>query len=168
METELATPYAIALGERLRRVRVQQDLSLHDVERLSSAEFKASVLGAYERGERAISVSRLRALAEFYRVPLHELVPANGPPAPVAPPARASLRIDLTRLSTTPLPESDTVGRFVANIQARRGDYNSRVITIRRDDLRALAAVLALSPSELRDRLALAGIVPAVDEPGEG
>lgn len=45
-------------GARLRAVRRQLDLSLHDVEVASNLEFKASVLGAYERGERAISVPR--------------------------------------------------------------------------------------------------------------
>jgi len=51
------------VGERLRSIRRQKGLSLHDVEARSSMEFKASVLGAYERGERAISVPRLLRLA---------------------------------------------------------------------------------------------------------
>ena len=52
------------VGERLRAIRRQKGLSLHDVEARSSLEFKASVLGAYERGERAISVPRLLRLAD--------------------------------------------------------------------------------------------------------
>jgi transcriptional regulator with XRE-family HTH domain len=47
--------YAQNVGERLRNIRLQKGLSLHDVELASSKEFKASVLGAYERGERSIS-----------------------------------------------------------------------------------------------------------------
>ena len=39
--------------ERLRGIRRQKRLSLQEVEINSSEEFKASVLGAYERGERA-------------------------------------------------------------------------------------------------------------------
>jgi transcriptional regulator with XRE-family HTH domain len=46
--------YAEQVGERLRNIRLQKGLSLHDVEQHSSKEFKASVLGAYERGERSI------------------------------------------------------------------------------------------------------------------
>ena len=57
------------VGERLRAIRRQKGLSLHDVEARSNLEFKASVLGAYERGERAISVPRLLRLAEIYEVP---------------------------------------------------------------------------------------------------
>ena len=61
MEDELSgddelviTPYGRRVGERLRAIRRQKRLSLQEVEATSSEEFKASVLGAYERGERAI------------------------------------------------------------------------------------------------------------------
>jgi transcriptional regulator with XRE-family HTH domain len=54
----MSNSYAERVGERLRNVRRQQRLSLQAVEASSDHEFKASVLGAYERGERAISVPR--------------------------------------------------------------------------------------------------------------
>ena len=62
--------YTRQVGLRLRGVRRSKRLSLHDVEIASQKEFKASVLGAYERGERAISVPRLQRLASFYTVPV--------------------------------------------------------------------------------------------------
>src|SRR5438270_12988107 len=65
------------VGERLRAIRRQKGLSLHYVEARSSLEFKASVLGAYERGERAISVPRLLRLAEIYEVPADQLLPRD-------------------------------------------------------------------------------------------
>jgi transcriptional regulator with XRE-family HTH domain len=65
---------SVRFGARLRSVRRQQHLSLHDVEVASNLEFKGSVLGAYERGERAISVPRLQHLAALYRVPVAELI----------------------------------------------------------------------------------------------
>ncbi len=46
--------YNEAVGSRLRSIRKQRGLSLQDVEEISGREFKASVLGAYERGERAL------------------------------------------------------------------------------------------------------------------
>src|SRR5712672_2036506 len=67
--------YAQAVGERLRNVRFQKAIWLHDVEITSRDEFKASVLGAYERGERSISVPRLQRLAHFYGVPVDQLLP---------------------------------------------------------------------------------------------
>ena len=70
--------FARLLGERLRRVRQQQGLSLHEVESRSAGELKASVLGAYERGERAVSITRLHRLAAFYRVPVGQLLPDPG------------------------------------------------------------------------------------------
>src|SRR6478609_1768423 len=61
-----STEYARLVGERLRAIRRQKRLSLQEAEELSGQEFKASVLGAYERGERAISVPRLHRLATVY------------------------------------------------------------------------------------------------------
>ncbi len=67
--------YNEALGVRIRAVRVQLGLSLQAVETLSRQEFKASVLGAYERGERSVSVARLQRLALVYKVPPGQLLP---------------------------------------------------------------------------------------------
>src|SRR5712672_3940650 len=75
MADEEMTPYGRRVGERLRAIRRQKRLSLQEVESASSQEFKASVLGAYERGERAISVPRLQRLARFYAVPVDQLLP---------------------------------------------------------------------------------------------
>ena len=70
--------YARAVGARLRAMRKQMHLSLQAVEATSQQEFKASVLGAYERGERAISVPRLQRLAKLYDVPVDQLLPPDG------------------------------------------------------------------------------------------
>ena len=78
-----ASPYSRKVGERLRVIRRQKRLSLQEVEATSSEEFKASVLGAYERGERAISVPRLERLAKFYNVPVDQLLPREDITAPV-------------------------------------------------------------------------------------
>ena len=67
--------YGKLVGNRLRTIRRQKRMSLQDVEAESGQEFKASVLGAYERGERAISIPRLQRLAAFYSVPVNQLLP---------------------------------------------------------------------------------------------
>ena len=72
---ELDNEYIAQVGERLRSIRRQKRMSLLDVEAASGKEFKASVLGAYERGERAISVPRLQRLAGLYTVPVAQLLP---------------------------------------------------------------------------------------------
>src|SRR5215210_5852614 len=76
-EEQLAAAYAQRVGERLRSLRKQKRLSLQAVEAGSAQEFKASVLGAYERGERAISVPRLQRLARYYNVPVDQLLPRD-------------------------------------------------------------------------------------------
>jgi transcriptional regulator with XRE-family HTH domain len=162
----MTTPnYAEAVGERLRNVRFQKGLSLHDVELASDEEFKASVLGAYERGERSISVPRLQRLARFYGVPVDHLLPRDpgddvGETAAVTPPSK--VRIDLVRLVQTESPESTILQRYVNMVQMQRGDFNGKVLTIRFDDLRALASVLEQSPEVLLARLEDLGLKASI------
>jgi transcriptional regulator with XRE-family HTH domain len=72
--------YTRSLGERLRAVRRQRGLSLEAVDRASKREFKDSALSAYERGDRTISVPRLRRLAELYGTTVDDLLPPMGEP----------------------------------------------------------------------------------------
>src|SRR2546421_12266681 len=97
--------YAARVGERLRSIRLQKGLSLHDVEEASTKEFKASVLGAYERGERSISVPRLQRLAQFYSVPVDRLLPQPDSEVIALEPTRDAdrgNRIALTTLGSAP------------------------------------------------------------------
>ena len=155
--------YAEQVGERLRNIRLQKGLSLHDVEERSGKEFKASVLGAYERGERSISVPRLQRLAIFYGVPVDHLLPRLGAEptdgaGEAAAEAAAPLCIDLEALEARREPEARTLGRYLSLIQMQRGDFNGKVLTIRRDDLRVLAAILDQSPGGLVARLTDLGL----------
>jgi transcriptional regulator with XRE-family HTH domain len=149
--------YAEQVGERLRNIRLQKGLSLHDVEERSGKEFKASVLGAYERGERSISVPRLQRLAIFYGVPVDHLLPRLGPEATEAAAAAGAadeaVCIDLEALEARSEPEARTLNRYLTLIQTQRGDFNGKVLTIRRDDVRVLAAILDQSPGGLIERL---------------
>jgi transcriptional regulator with XRE-family HTH domain len=155
--------YAERVGERLRNVRLQKELSLHDVEVRSGSEFKASVLGAYERGERGISVNRLQRLAMFYEVPVDSLLPRLGPePTGAAAWALAlpdeGLCIDLEALKDSAEPEARALERYVTILQMQRGDFNGKMLTIRSDDVRVLAAVLDRSPRDLVQRLSELGL----------
>ncbi|MHB8505472.1 MAG: helix-turn-helix domain-containing protein [Acidimicrobiales bacterium] len=169
MEEEDVSPaYAREVGSRLRAIRRQQGLSLQAVEDTSGREFKASVLGAYERGERVISVLRLQRLAGLYAVPVDQLLPRGADSGPAAsvelrggvtgPGDAGPVRIDLTRLDSLEAPERDVVRRYVGMIQIQRGDFNGRVITIRSEDVRALARVFERDESDMRRRLDELGI----------
>ncbi len=65
------------MGERLRAIRVAKGLSLGDVNEASEGRWKAAIVGAYERGDRNITVARLADLAAFYGVPVTEAIPAE-------------------------------------------------------------------------------------------
>ncbi len=110
--------FNMSLGQRLRAARRQRGWSLGDVEAKTEGEFKASVVGAYERGERAISVQRFVRLAESYSVPAAELLP---------PIQGEGLVIDLDALSED--GTDDLVERYLAAIQLLRkepGDMEVR------------------------------------------
>jgi transcriptional regulator with XRE-family HTH domain len=148
-----STAYGRRVGERLRSIRRQKRLSLQDVEANSLQEFKASVLGAYGRGERAISVPRLQRLARFYNVPVDQLLPADeGPEFDSGEVIDLSDRrgerghekiaIDLTRLDEIRGPDAEMLARYLSMIQVQRQDFNGRVLTVRADDVRAIACIL--------------------------
>jgi transcriptional regulator with XRE-family HTH domain len=141
--------YAKALGARLRAIRQQQGLSLQRVEQRSHGTWKAVVVGSYERGDRAVTVARLADLADFYGVPMTELLP-GPPPEPVGDStAPERVVLDLERLGRVPAERAGPLSRFVATIQRRRGDYNGRVLTLRHDDLSTLALIYDSSVDEL-------------------
>ena len=134
------------LGEHLRRLRKQKGFSLLEVESMSSKEFKSSVLGAYERGERAISTVRLARLAELYKLPLQAMRPSDG--AAQEPSSTAGVALDLNRLEQATAPEARTVARYVRILQGQRQDWTGRVFRIRSEDVRALASALDRSPTD--------------------
>ena len=149
--------YRKEVGRRLRDIRRQRKLSLQDVEGESKQEFKASVLGAYERGERAISVPRLQRLARFYGVPVDQLLPVvEEPPTPAA--VEESVTIDLAQLDSR--DDMKTMDRYLRSIRLQRQDFNGKVVTVRRDDVRALARVLGDSAGRVGDYLDELGLRP--------
>lgn len=149
------------IGERLRAIRRQKGLSLHEVEAQSNFEFKASVLGAYERGERAISAPRLLRLSEVYGVPSTQLLPRDGNveiDLSESTGDSETLTIDLVRLHSSSDSDAEVVARYASAIQLQRQDFNGRMLTIRRDDLRVLAAVMGRTIDELAVRLSDLGL----------
>lgn len=121
--------FNVSLGHKLRAARRQRGWSLGEVESHTDGEFKASVLGAYERGERAVSVQRFVRLAEIYNVNPADLLPIAAPNGVI---------IDLDALATE--ASDDLVERYLAAIQLLRKDpANSE---IRRSDQAVLSYLL--------------------------
>ena len=162
----MANEYAKALGAKLRTVRNQQGLSLQGVEASSHGRWKAVVVGSYERGDRAVTVQRLADLAEFYGVPMAELLPDPPVPPVVEPPAR--LILDLERLGMVPDERVRPLARFVAAIQAMRGADDARLMAIRQDDLRTLGVLYDEPPGQLAEQLVEWGVLQPDPRPMAG
>ncbi|PLS75240.1 MAG: transcriptional regulator [Actinobacteria bacterium] len=178
-DEEVFSDYAKRVGARLRLVRKQKHLSLQAVEAVSHNEFKASVLGAYERGERKMSVPRLQRLAQIYNVPVDQLLPrdlngaiaamgegadevADGGLGPRRDQAEGRpterVTINLTLLDNVATPERELLRRYLGMIQVQRQDFNGRVLTIRSDDVRAIGCLFDTTAAGMRNRLDSLGL----------
>ena len=106
-----------------------------------------------------MTVQRLAELADFYGVPVSELLPDGAPSGAAEPPPR--LILDLEKLQVVPAERAGPLARYAATIQAQRGDYNGRVLSIRQDDLRTLAVIYDETPSQLTEQLITWGVLNA-------
>ncbi|MGI9667248.1 MAG: helix-turn-helix domain-containing protein [Acidimicrobiia bacterium] len=144
--------YNERVGERLRSIRQQRGMSLQDVHRATDGEFKAAVLGAYERGERSLSLPRLRRLAVCYDVPMNQLLPEEDT-VEIAESSPGALTIDLTKVDSLDPAAGLVVDRFLQKIQVQRQDFNGKMLTIRGSDLAMLAMMLDVADAELVEGL---------------
>ncbi len=155
----MPSEYAKSLGARLRSIRQQQGLSLQGVEEKSGGRWKAVVVGSYERGDRAVTVvppcraGRLLPGPRRGAAARWQWRPARAHQQDRPGPGAAVRR--------TPPRTCAYVARYARAIQQQRGDYNGRVLSIRADDLRALAIVYDASPSGLVERLTEHGVLVA-------
>jgi transcriptional regulator with XRE-family HTH domain len=157
----------IRLGSRLREIRRQQRLSLEQVEAASDGALPTSLLGAYERGERTMTVLRLETIARFYRVPIDQLLPrperrrpATGDePGPDAASGRPALVIDLVQLAPLTGEPYVMLRRFCDSIREQRNDQISELLTLRADDRRVVAAVLDIALDRLDEEMSLHGLI---------
>ena len=161
---DTALPFSREVGVRLRAVRRQRRLSLDDVERSSGGRWSASAIGAYERGFRNLSLPRLRELAEFYDVPMSMLLgevdiregadDRSGP---------GKIVLDLVALEQ--IDEAAPILRYARSIVLDRGDWNGRVLSVRRDDVRALCSVLHIAEADFVSKLAAWGALMPTSGP---
>lgn len=136
------------IGNRLRSARIRKGLSLHQVELQTNAVFKSSIVGAYERGERNISIRRLGVLVGFYGTTVENIIaPVEG--RMTSTDSGEGFRVHLASVSNLPNKQRVVVQRFIDHIKERRGDPASEILTLREDDLLAIACVLGVSQDTL-------------------
>jgi len=161
----------MAQGDLLRLARTRRQMTLHDVEAVTEGEFKAASLSAYERGERAISVLRLMRIADVYKTPLEDLLPApdtggeysdtGRPPRPglVAQDVGVQrLRLDVERLVEMRGPGWDQLRNLVGAIQQRRRGRSGRYLFLRGEDIWIVGAIFGLTPREVAPMLEREGL----------
>ena len=138
------------VGDRLRQARRSRGWSLIDVEEASSGEFKASVLGAYERGERSVSAGRLWRLAQVYAVHVATLLPGVSRDNE----DEIDVMIDLDAAEEMSGEQAELFDRYLSAIQIMRKDAAGPTLAVRRSDLKVLTALLDTSdPQAALERL---------------
>jgi transcriptional regulator with XRE-family HTH domain len=149
------------IGSNLRAIRKEKKLSLQMIEKISDDEFKASVVGAYERGERSISVARFIRLCHFYEVnPSDVLEKTNEIDlTKIESEQIKKVKVDLSKLAENAHAEAMVVARFVQTLINKREVTNGKLFELRNDDLRILAAVFGKTVDEFTTRCNEIGIL---------
>src|SRR5947209_7273987 len=158
---ESALPFSREVGVRLRAVRRQRRLSLDEVERSSGGRWSASAIGAYERGFRNLSLPRLQELAEFYDVPMSMLLGEVDIREGVVDDRTGASKVVLDLVALEQIDAAAPVLRYARSIVLDRGDWNGRVLSVRRDDVRALCSILHTTEADLTAKLAEWGALAA-------
>ena len=103
----------------------------------------------------------MHRLARFYNVPVSQLLPRSDDDNDIEgvdSREDANVTIDLTRLESMQGPDAAMLTRYLSMIQMQRQDFNGRMLTIRRDDLRAIACILDTSVDSASTRLSDLGL----------
>lgn len=129
------------IAAAMKSVRKAKGMTLREVEAKSGGTWKAVVIGSYERCDRALSIKKAISLANFYQVPLNELL---GLTSESKSPSREKITLDIR--ATSHLTHGDTgleiLQKFASLICARREDWNGEVLSIRTTDLATLSILL--------------------------
>ena len=127
---------------RIRQLRRERGLTLLDCELLSHGRIRAVVLGAYERGDRSMSLKKVIDIAELFDVPLIHLI-ATDLQAEQTQIAGSRHIYDLRALrALAPSEPKIFLSRYLSRIAEQRGDWAGEVISIRQADVEAIARLV--------------------------
>ena len=129
------------IASAMKAVRKAKGLTLKEVEEKSGGVWKAVVIGSYERCDRALSVKKAINLANFYQVPLDELLGLNSN---IRSAPREKITLDLRSTNNEVSSESDVLAikNLATLICARRHDWNGEVLSIRNSDLTTISLLI--------------------------
>ena len=144
---------------KLRALRQKKALTLGEIERATEGEFKSVVLGAYERGTRAVSLARLERLSEFYEVPISYFFTEN-PGQNIHGRWIFDLRQIRKILEMGKEPDRiQSVFFLVHAIAEERNDWGGEFLTVRDSDRVITGHLLNRQTSELEEELLLKKII---------
>jgi transcriptional regulator with XRE-family HTH domain len=144
---------------KLKALRRTKGLTLEECEIASEGKFKAVVLGSYERGTRAVSLSKLSQLADFYEVPIAYFFSSKNLSH------EGRWVFDLRRLKER--NDGNFPLNFIANSLARiaeiRSDWEGEILSIRESDRLSFEIVLGREREDHIARMKTMKII--LDEP---
>jgi len=151
------------IAASLRAIRKQKGLTLKEVEESSGGKWKAVVIGSYERCDRSLSLNKAIALAEFYEVPLDQLLGLA-----IAPYTRSEevgrTIIDMRAVAGLSYTDNliSLLKGFLTYIAGKRRDWNGEVLSLRTGDLALLGITLGKSERQVREWLTENGLILTV------
>jgi transcriptional regulator with XRE-family HTH domain len=152
--------YAELVGERLRKMRQERNMSLQEVCSRSGGSFVVSTLSAYERGKRSLSLERVHELAGIYGQSTTSLLDVeNEPDLQRAVAGNTPLRIKLESLSKLSLEERRPLETYLEFLRQLRNDPTRDLLTIRKEDLIYLSSLYGVRPQALKDYFEREGVL---------
>ena len=138
------TQHILQLNLRLRLLRESRKLTLVQAAALSQGAITPIALGSYERGDRAITATKLVTISQMYGVPVQELFAA-----PDKTISSSRITVDIRKVVGNGSELTKRFSGVVAKIARMRSDWNGEVISLRSEDLKNLSTFSGFSPEEI-------------------
>ena len=127
---------------KIRQLRREKGLTLLECEILSRRRIRAVVLGAYERGDRSMSLKKVIEIAELFGVPLAHLITSDLQPEQSRIAGSRHIYDLRTLRALAPSEQKILLSRYLSRIAEQRGDWAGEVISIRQADVEAIARLV--------------------------
>jgi transcriptional regulator with XRE-family HTH domain len=137
---------------RIRQLRRERGLTLRDFEEKSGGKIRAIVMGAYERGDRSMSLGKLIEISKVFGIELSHLIgsaeltqssgtQSSGTPSSTPPLSRYIFDLRVLN-SLDDSPQKVILLRYLSRIAEQRGDWAGEVISLRQSDIESLSKVI--------------------------
>jgi len=137
---------------RIRQLRRERGLTLRDFEEKSGGRIRAIVMGAYERGDRSMSLGKLIEISKVFGIELSHLIgsaeltqssgtQSSGTQSSGTPSSRYIFDLRVLN-SLDDSPQKVILLRYLSRIAEQRGDWAGEVISLRQSDIESLSKVI--------------------------